>query len=63
MTTGEFADLVESMRKAQKKYFKTHSLSELETAKTLEKRVDSLLADRGKREEERVHPSLFQGMT
>lgn len=60
MTVGEFADLVEKMRKAQKTYFSTRSQKALEESKTLEKQVDALIAERNKREELRINPSLFQ---
>lgn len=60
MTVGEFADLVEKMRKAQKTYFSTRSQKALEESKTLEKQVDALIAERNKREERRINPSLFQ---
>lgn len=60
MTVGEFADLVEKMRKAQKTYFSTRSQKALEESKLLEKQVDALITERNKREEQRVNPSLFQ---
>lgn len=66
MTTGEFADIVQKMREAQKRYFKTHSREWLEKSKTLEKQVDTILEGRNKREEERrkkeyerLNPGLF----
>lgn len=60
MTVGEFVNLVEKMRKAQKTYFSTRSQKALEESKTLEKQVDVLIAERNKREELRINPSLFQ---
>lgn len=60
MTVGEFADLVEKMRKAQKTYFSTRSQKALEESKLFEKQVDALIIERNKREEQRVNPSLFQ---
>ena len=59
MTTGEFADLVEQMRNAQKAYFRMHSAAKLEESKTLEKKVDKILADRKARVEESQQPGLF----
>lgn len=59
MTVGEFADLVEKMRKAQKSYFSTRSQKALEESKLLEKQVDALIAERNKREEERINPPLI----
>lgn len=60
MTVGEFVNLVEKMRKAQKAYFSTRRQKALEESKTLEKQVDALIAERNKREELRINPSLFQ---
>ena len=37
MNVGEFATLVEKMRAAQKKYFKTHSSDALKESKDYEK--------------------------
>lgn len=59
MTTGEFADIVQKMREAQKKYFKTHSSEWLDKSKALEKQVDTILEERNKREYERKNPGLF----
>lgn len=66
MTTGEFADIVQKMREAQKRYFKIRSREWLEKSKTLEKQVDTILEGRKKREEERrkkeyerLNPGLF----
>lgn len=62
MTTGEFADLVEQMRNAQKAYFRTHSAAKLEESKALEKKVDKVLADRKARVEKSQNPGLFDIM-
>lgn len=43
MTTGEFADIVFTMREAQKEYFKYRSNEALKRSKELEKQVDSIL--------------------
>lgn len=59
MTTGEFADIVQKMREAQKQYFKTHSSEWLDKSKVLEKQVDTILEERNKREYERKNPGLF----
>lgn len=59
MTTGEFADIVQKMREAQKQYFKTHSSEWLDRSKALEKQVDTILEERSKREYERNNPGLF----
>lgn len=61
MTTGEFANLVEKMRDAQKAFFRTHSKDSLRLSKDLEKQVDKILAERRMREFERQNPSLFGG--
>lgn len=59
MTTGEFADLVEKMREAQKVYFRTRSKAALESSKNFEKKVDQILQERRKRDEEAKNPTLF----
>ena len=59
MTTGEFADLVQEMRDAQKTYFRTRSNDALEKSKYLEKKVDKLLEERKHRAEEKQQPTLF----
>lgn len=38
MTTGEFADLVEKMREAQKNYFKTRDKDSLDISKGLNRK-------------------------
>ena len=43
MTTGQFADIVLEMRKAQKEYFKYRSPEALTRSKQLEKQVDEIL--------------------
>lgn len=59
MTTGEFADLVQAMRDAQKEYFKIRSTAALNKSKELEKQVDTILEECSKREYERNNPGLF----
>lgn len=59
MTTGEFADLVQEMRDAQKTYFRTRSNDALEKSKYLEKKVDKLLEERRNRVEQKQQPTLF----
>lgn len=59
MTAGKFADLVMEMRDAQRKYFRTRSKASLEASKSLEQRVDKILEERKRREQERANPSLF----
>lgn len=49
MTTSEFADIVFTMREAQKEYFKYRSNEALKRSKELEKQVDSILLSRKKR--------------
>ena len=46
MTTGEFADMVQKMREAQKSYFRTRLQRDLALSKNLEKKVDDYLAER-----------------
>ena len=58
MTTGEFADLVQEMRAAQKAFFRTHSKEALEKSKYLETKVDKLLEERKNRVEQK-QPTLF----
>lgn len=59
MTTGEFADLVEKMRDAQKKYFRTRDKETLSVSKSLESQVDKILAERRERQEKEMNPELF----
>lgn len=59
MTTGEFADLVQEMRDAQKTYFRTRSNDALEKSKYLETKVDRLLEERRNRTEQKQQPTLF----
>ena len=42
MTTGDFANLVEEMREAQKKYFRTRNKDSLDASKALEAKVDKI---------------------
>ena len=44
MKLEEFAALVNKMRQAQKEYFRTRSLSAIDSAKKLEREVDKALA-------------------
>lgn len=46
MKPSEFANLVEQMRDAQKKYFKTRDQSDLKRSKNLEYQVDQFLQQR-----------------
>jgi hypothetical protein len=48
-TVGDFIELVERMRKAQKAYFRMKLQSNLEKAKALEKEVGALIEAHGKR--------------
>ena len=43
-TVKQLAELVQKMRDAQKAYFKAHMQSALSQAKTLERRVDHVVA-------------------
>jgi hypothetical protein len=56
MTTGEFADLVEKMRDAQKNYSKTCDKDSLDISRRLESQVDKILAERIERKN---NPGLF----
>ncbi len=58
MTTGEFAELVQKMRTAQKKYFKTKLKSALEESRMLENEVDKILEER-ERQTQAKQPTLF----
>ena len=62
MTTGEFADMVQKMREAQKSYFKTRLQRDLALSKNLEKKVDDALAERAKARRPRQR-ELFEGET
>jgi hypothetical protein len=57
-TVGEFIELVERMRKAQKAYFRMKLQSNLEKAKALEKEVDALIEARRKRAAAARQPEL-----
>jgi len=59
MTVGEFADLVERMRTAQKDYFRLHSLSDLHKSKELEKLVDKAIAERRQKMADALQTKLF----
>lgn len=43
MPDATFVELVDAMREAQRRYFKTRSLSDLDAARELEQRVDKAL--------------------
>ena len=62
MTTGEFADIVFEMRKAQKEYFKYRSPEALTRSKQLEKQVDEILFNRKKRLENGPKNTIKQGV-
>ena len=62
MTTGEFADMVQKMREAQKNYFRTRLQRDLALSKQLEKMVDDALSARAKSRQP-VQPELFEGET
>lgn len=59
MTTGEFADLVEKMRTAQKEYFRTRTQDALAISKRYEGEVDKVLTERKARIEKEKNPELF----
>lgn len=59
MTTGEFAELVEKMRKAQKEYFRTRTQEALAISKNYESEVDKVLAERNARINREKNPELF----
>ena len=62
MTTGEFADMVQKMREAQKGYFRTRLKRDLKLSKELEKTVDDVLAERANARRPR-QPELFEEET
>ena len=59
MTTGEFANLVERMRMAQKNYFRLHAPSDLHKSKELEKQVDKAITERRERLADALQTKLF----
>lgn len=59
MTTGEFADIVQKMREAQKNCFKTRDKDSLDISKRLESQVDKILAERLERIERKNNQGLF----
>ena len=61
MTTGQFADIVLEMRKAQKEYFKYRSPEALTRSKQLEKQVDEILENRKKRKENTAEQGTLFG--
>lgn len=61
MTVGEFAELVEKMREAQKEYFKKRTSETLQISKRYEKQVDEQLKARRERLAQNMQPDLFTG--
>jgi hypothetical protein len=61
MTVGEFAELVEKMREAQKEYFKKRTRETLRISKQYEKQVDEQLKARSERLVQNMQPRLFTG--
>lgn len=61
MTVGEFAELVEKMREAQKKYFRMRTSEALQISKQYEKQVDEQLKTRRERLRQEIQPELFKG--
>ena len=59
MTVDGFVDLVARMRDAQKVYFKTRCMFDLEAARCLEKEVDDVLAGYEKWLTENKQPLLL----
>ncbi len=59
MTVGEFADLVERMREAQKNYFGCPAPSNLHKSKALEKQVDKAIAERHQKHADALQAKLF----
>lgn len=59
MTVGEFADLVERMREAQKNYFGCPAPSNLHKSKALEKQVDKAIAERHQKHADALQTKLF----
>ena len=45
MSTQQFVDLVCRMRSAQRQYFRTHSYTDLDESKKLEREVDQALRE------------------
>ena len=61
MTVGEFAELVEKMREAQKEYFRKRTSEMLQISKRYEKQVDEQLKARRERLAQNMQPDLFTG--
>ena len=61
MTVGEFAELVEKMREAQKEYFRKRTREMLRISKQYEKQVDEQLKARRERLAQNMQPDLFTG--
>jgi predicted RNA-binding Zn ribbon-like protein len=61
MTVSEFVSLVEKMREAQKRYFRTRASYNLNDSKKLEKQVDEAVEQWNKRQVEKQQPGLGLG--
>ena len=61
MTVGEFAELVEKMREAQKEYFRKRTSEMLQISKRYEKQVGEQLKARRERLAQNMQPDLFTG--
>lgn len=59
MTVGDFTDLVERMREAQKSYFGCPAPSNLHKSKELEKQVDNALSERRQKMADALQTKLF----
>jgi len=57
-TIGEFVSLVEKMREAQRQYFRSRGISDLNASKALEKQVDDAIEDYNRRQAEKNQPGL-----
>jgi hypothetical protein len=57
-TVVEFITLVEKMREAQRRYFRTRTIHDLNDSKNLEKQVDQFIEYYRKRQEEKAQPGL-----
>lgn len=61
MTTKEFMELVEEMRKKQRLYFSTRNRDVMRESQQLERRVDTILAGWHKRKNSRTQQTMFGG--
>ena len=57
-TVGDFVNLVQSMREAQRKYFRTRDPVDLSASKAWEKQVDDAIKDYNQRQAEKKQPGL-----